>query len=170
MSEKTLVVDQLKLTYEGIFDLNGLYRTFDSWIYEKGYDRYEIKNYEKVLPTGKEVELELMPWKKTTDYFKNWVRMRAQFTEVKDVEIEVEGVKRRLNQGKVRIILDGYLETDYEDYWAAKPIFFLLRIIFDRYVFKSYYKKFEKWLINDVYDIHGRITKFLNLYRYETHR
>ena len=58
MSEKKLVIDQLKLTYEGIFDLNGLYRMIDSWFYEKGYDRWELKNYEQVLPTGKDIEIE----------------------------------------------------------------------------------------------------------------
>jgi len=40
MAEKKLVIDQVKLTYDGIFDLNGLYRTIDAWFYEKGYDKY----------------------------------------------------------------------------------------------------------------------------------
>ena len=77
MSEKKLVVDQLKLTFEGIFDLNGLYRTIDSWFYEKSYDKLEKRNYEQVLPSGKDIEIELLPWKKTTDYFKNIVRNQA---------------------------------------------------------------------------------------------
>ena len=169
MSEKKLVIDQMKLTYEGIFDLNGLYRLIDGWFYQKGYDKWERKNYEQVLPTGKDIEIEVLPWKKTTDYFKNIIRIRMRFVNVKDVEIEKKGAKLRLNQGRIMMIFDGYLESDYDQRWEDKPMFFLLRTLFDKYVFKSYFTKFEKWLVNDVYDIHGRIQRFLNLYRYEKH-
>ncbi|MBW2965839.1 hypothetical protein KY342_01905 [Candidatus Woesearchaeota archaeon] len=169
MSEKKLIIDQLKLTFEGIFDLNGLYRTIDSWFYEKGYDKWERKNFEQVLPSGKDIELELLPWKKTTDYFKNIIRLRMRFTNVKDVEVEKQGVKLRLNQGRVMMIFDGYLVSDYEGKWEEKPMFFLIRTLFDKYVFKPYFSKFEKWVVNDVHDIHGRIQRFLNLYRYEKH-
>ncbi len=169
MSERKLVIDQMKLTYEGIFDLNGLYRTIDSWFYEKGYDKWEFKNYEHVFPTGKQVEIELLPWKKTTDYFKNTIRIRLKAVNVKDVELEKEGVMLRLNHGKVMLIFDAYLESDYENMWEKKPMFFFIRTIFDKFIFKSYFSKFEKWLVNDVYDLHGRIQKYLNLYRYEKH-
>lgn len=169
MSEKKLVIDQLKLTYEGIFDLNGLYRMIDSWFYEKGYDKWELKNYEQVMPHGKDITIELLPWKKITDYFKNTIRIRINGVGIKDIEVEKKGVKLKLNQGKIMMIFDGYLESDYEHRWEKKPYFFLIRTVFDKYLFKRYFNKFEKWLINDVYDIHGRIQRFLNLYRYEKH-
>lgn len=169
MSEKKLVIDQMKLTYEGLFDMTGLFRMIDSWFYEKGYDRWELKNYEQVMPTGKDIEIELLPWKKTTDYFKNTIRIRIRATNLKEVEIEKEGAKIKINQGKLMIIMDGYLETDYENKWEAKPILYFIRAIFDKYIFKSYFQKFEKWLVNDVYDIHSRIQKYLNIYRYEKH-
>ncbi len=169
MSEKKLVIDQMKLTFEGIFDLNGLYRTIDAWFYEKNYDKFEKKNFEQIMPTGKDIEIEILPWKKTTDYFKNVIKIRMRFTGIKDVEIEKEGVKLRLNQGRIMMIFDGYLISDYDQKWEDKPLFFLIRTLFDKYVFKPYFNKFEKWLINDVYDIHGRIQRFLNLYRYDKH-
>ncbi|MBW2996534.1 hypothetical protein KY332_04510 [Candidatus Woesearchaeota archaeon] len=167
MAERKLVVDQLKLTYEGIFDLNGLYRTIDAWFYEKGYDRYEKKNYEQVLPTGKDIEIELMPWKKTTDYFKNILRIRMKFTNINDVDVEKKGVKLKLQQGRIMMIFDAYLESDYEHKWDVKPMFFFLRTIFDKYIFRGYFKKFEKWLVNDLYQLHGRIQQFLNIHRYD---
>ena len=166
MPEKKLVIDQLKLTYEGLFDLNGLYRLLDSWFYEKQYDRYEHRNYEQVLPTGKDIEIELLPWKKTTLYFKNIIRMRLKFNNVKDAEIEKEGVKITINQGTVKIIIDGYLETDYEGWWEDKPMFYFIRTLFDKYIYKSQFKSYEGWLIHDIKDLNSRIQKFLNLYRY----
>jgi len=169
MSEKKLVIDQMKLTYEGLFDMTGLFRMIDAWFYEKGYDRWELKNYEQVMPTGKDIEIELLPWKKTTDYFKNTIRIRIRAVNLKEVEIEKEGAKIKINQGKLMIIMDGYLESDYENRWENKPILYFIRAIFDKYIFKNYFQKFEKWLVNDVYDIHSRIQKYLNVYRYEKH-
>lgn len=169
MSEKKLVVDQMKLTYSGLFDLNGLYKVIDSWFYEKGYDKWELKNYEQVLPTGKDVEIELLPWKKTTDYFKNIIRIRMRCTSVKDVEVEKEDVKVKINQGYVQMIFDAYLESDYDNFWEDKPFLFFIRTLFDKIIFRSYFERHEKWLVNDLYDIHSRIQRFLNLYRYEKH-
>ena len=169
MSEKSLIIDQLKLTYSGLFDLNGLYRMMDQWFYEKGYDRWELKNYEFVLPEGKVIEIELRPWKKTTEYFKNTIKIRMKCSEIKNVEIEKEGVKISINKGNVQMIIDGYLETDYEGWWEERPILYFIRTLFDKYFFKRHFNQYEKWLVNDVYDLHGRIQKFLNLYRYQKH-
>ncbi|MBR9691835.1 hypothetical protein GOV06_03525 [Candidatus Woesearchaeota archaeon] len=169
MAERKLVVDQLKLTYEGVFELDGLYRTIDAWLYEKGYDKYEKKNYEQVLPTGKDIEIELMPWKKTTDYFKNLLRIRIRMTGVKDKPIKKQGVDLTVQQGRIMMIFDAYLESDYEHRWDTKPMFFFLRTVFDKYIFKSYFAKAEKWLVNDLNQLHERVQRFLNVYRYEKH-
>jgi hypothetical protein len=167
MAEKKLVIDQLKLTYEGIFDLNGLYRTIDSWFYEKGYDKYEKKNFEQILPTGKDIEIEFLPWKKTTDYFKNILRIRLRMVGVKEIELEKKGITLKLQQGRIMMIFDAYLESDYEHKWDSKAIFFFLRTLFDKYIFRGYFAKAEKWLVNDLYQLHGRIQQFLNVHRYE---
>ena len=167
MAEKKLVIDQLKLTYEGLFDLNSFYRLIDSWFYEKQYDKHELRNYEQVLPTGKDIELELLPWKKTTTYFKNIIRMRIRFLNIKDVEIEKEDVKLNINQGTIRMVIDGYLESDYEGWWEDRPMFYFIRTLFDKYIYKSQFNKYQGWLIHDIQDLHSRIQKFLNLYKYE---
>lgn len=169
MSEKKLVIDQMKLDYTGLFDLNGLYRMIDAWFYEKNYDRWELKNYEQVLPGGKDIEIELLPWRKITDYFKFIIRIRMKFTGVKDAEIDKEGVKIKINNGKLLMIFDAYLESDYEHKWEERPLFYFIRTLFDKYIFKSHFDKYEKDLVADLYDLHSRIQKFLNLYRYEQH-
>src|SRR3989344_7031639 len=121
MSEKKLVVDQLKLTYSGLFDFYGLYHMIDGFFYEEGYDRMEKKNYEQVLPSGKDIELDMRPWKKQTDYAKSIIQIRIIVTELKDVEIEKEGVKHKINQGNILIIINSFLDTDYENRWESSP-------------------------------------------------
>ena len=54
-----------------------------------------------------------------------------------------EGVKIKINQGKVMMIFDGYLVSDYEGKWKGKPLIYFLRTIFDKYVFRRYFAKAE---------------------------
>ena len=75
-------------------------------------------------------------------------------------------VKVKLNSGKIQIVSDAYLETDYEHRWEGKPSFFFLRTIFDKYFFKPYTKGYQGNLLKDYNDLMGNIKSFLNLYRY----
>lgn len=166
MTEKKLVIDQLRLNYEGLFSLNELYRTVSSWFYEHGYDYYEKKNVEQVTPTGKDIEIELRPWKKLTDYAKKELKIRMFLKDVKMVEVEKEGVKLKLNQGNIQMIFDAYLITDYEDRWENKPLFFFIRTLVDKYVYKFYTDRFEGDLVDDVHQVHQHVKAHLNLFRY----
>ncbi len=166
MSEKKLVVDQLKINYDGIFSVNGLYKLLDSWFYENAYDKLEKKNDERVTPNGKDIEIEMRPWKKPTDYANKIMKIRLFMKGIKDVVVEKDGVKHRLNQGSVQIIIDGYIETDYENKWEQKPTFFFIRALFDKYIFKFHTDAFEAELIDDVHHIQTSVKSFLNLYRY----
>lgn len=170
MSQKKLVIDQLKLMYEGPFDLNGLYRAIDSWLYEKGYERAEKRISELVQKPGKELDVEIIPYKATTDYYKNIIRIRIKGTGLRSAVLKVDGKEKKLNIGKLTIVFDGYLESDYEGKWESRPILFFFRTLLERYVFKNYYRTYEKWLINDVYELHARIQTFLNTYKFMMHK
>ncbi|MDP2750223.1 MAG: hypothetical protein Q8O89_05300, partial [Nanoarchaeota archaeon] len=91
--ERELVVDRIRLTYEGLFDAKDLFAIMDKFFREKGYDKRELRNIEQVKPEGKYVELEVIPWKKTTDYFRNELWVRTILSELKEVEVEKDGVK-----------------------------------------------------------------------------
>jgi hypothetical protein len=166
MSEKRLIIDQLRLNYSGIFNLNELYKMIDGWLYEKGYDKYEKKNEEQVLETGRKIEIELRPWKKTTDYAKNEIRLRIFVDNMVDIEVERDGSKMKMHKGDIQMIFDAFLETDYEHRWENKPMYYFFRTLVDKYIFKIYTGKFIGNLTADTKDLHQRIKAYLNLYRY----
>lgn len=166
MTERNLVVDQLKLSYEGLFDLAELYRLIDSWFYEKGWDKYEHINQEQITASGRQIRLVLEPSKNITDYFKIIVRIKANFNDIKDVEVEKEGKRVRLNQGEVKMVFDGYVLSDRRGKWNEKPLWWFLSIIFDKYIFKEHYSKAERWLLSDLDDLYQRIKSFLNVYKH----
>lgn len=166
MTERTLVVDQLKLSYEGLFDLAGLYRLMDSWFYEKGWDKYEHVNQEQVTSEGRQIRLVLEPWKAITDYFKIIIRIKASFNDIQDIEVEKEGKKIRLNQGEIKMVFDGYVVSDRHGKWHEKPLMWFLSIIFNKYIFKEHHNNAERWLLSDLDDLYQKIKSFLNVYKY----
>jgi len=166
MTEKHLVVDQLKLTYEGLFDLSELYRLIDSWFYEKGWDKYEKMNQELVTPSGRQIRIILEPWKSISDYFKINIRIKINFIDIKDVEVEKEGQKIMINQGEVKIIFDGYVTSDRRGLWNNKPLYWFLSILFNKYIFHENYNRAERWVLSDLDDLYQRIKSYLNVYRY----
>ena len=122
MAERFLVVDHLKLSYEGLFNAAELYNVISSFFFTKHWDWKEIINMEQITPTGKQIRLVLEPWKSVTDYYKIIIKMTVNMVDVNDVEVEHEGKTMRLNQGAVRITFDGIVLCDRNNQWT-KDIF-----------------------------------------------
>jgi hypothetical protein len=166
MAERNLIVDRMRLSYEGLFSVPELYKVIDTWFREKGYDKREKKNIERVTADGKYIELVLEPWKKITDYAKNVIQIRMIMTDIKEVEIEKDGIKTKINQGKISMVMDAFFETDYENRWENKALFYFIRTLYDKYFFKPYSMGYQNNLLDDVNHLHATIKSFLNLYRY----
>jgi hypothetical protein len=167
MAERRLVVDHMRVKYDGLYNVQELYELIDRWFKEKAFDKRELRNQEHVRSTGKYVELVLFPWKKITDYARHAIRMEIKMLNVKDVIVERDGRRIKMQQGKVDIIIDGYLDTDYEDRWEQKPFYFFMRTLFDKFIYRTYSTQFEELLVENCGQLHQAIKSFLNLYRYE---
>ncbi len=166
MTERRLIVDHEKLNYEGLFSATELYQLIDNFFREKGFDKREVKNEEHIRPEGKYVLLELMPWKKITDYINHIIRVEMKMFNVTDVEVEKDGHTIHLNKGKILIIFDAFLETDYENRFEQKPLLFFLRTVFDKFVYRQYTEEATGQLKSTALELKDIIKGFLNLYKY----
>lgn len=165
MAERHVVVDQLRLNYEGLIDFAALYTLINSWTFDMGYDRYEKLNEQTNTPEGKHLNIDLRPWKRISLYLTSHIRVRL-FATLKDVETEIKGEKKTLQQGKVQIIIDGFFDTDWMGIWHNKAFLYFLRALFDRYLFKNYTERSYSLILSDVNDLHTKVKNFLNIYRY----
>ncbi|MDP7323380.1 MAG: hypothetical protein QF632_01310 [Candidatus Woesearchaeota archaeon] len=166
MAEREVLVDKMRLTYEGLFSIYDMYKMIDEWFEEKGYDKREVKNIESVFPEGKYIEVVMEPWKKLTDYAKSVIKVRMIFSDIKEVQVEKDGMKVKMNQGRAHFVFDAFLETDYENRWESKPMFFLIRTLYDKYFYKGYTSQLKGEVMDAVTELHARIKGFLNLHRY----
>jgi hypothetical protein len=166
MAERRIVVDNLVLQYEGLFEIKELYLMIDKWLRQKGYDKWEKRNHEHVLKDGRFIEFELEPWKKISDYAKIVISMYIHMLNIKEVTVKKDNVDVKMNQGRVRIRFIGFLVTDYTNKWEGQPLYYFLRAIFDKYVYRVTSDKFEGAVSDDVKHLYQNVKAFLNLYRY----
>jgi len=166
MTERKIVIDTLQLNYQGLFNMNELYIVIDKWFREKGYDKYEKKNFEHVYKDGKQIEIEMEPWKKTTDYAKCIIKTNILVTNLKEVVVKKDGFNVKTNQGKILITFMGFLETDYEGRWESKAWVFFLRSLFDQYIYRVHTDKFESYVAEDTTHLYNTIKAYLNIQRY----
>ncbi len=166
MVERKILVDEESMDYEGLFNLIELYSIIDDYLKIKGYDKFEPLNEEHVYPAGKHVHIVLTPMKWHTDYVRKCLKIEIMMDDIKEVETEVDKVKVKLNQGKIKILFSGTLETDWEGRWEQRPIYFFIRTLFDKYIYRKHTKDFEIEIISDLNELREKMGAFLNLYRF----
>lgn len=167
MAEKKIVIEKQELKYEGLFDLKKLFYMIDQWIREHGYDRYEKRNDEIVTENGKEVFLELEPWKRLSDYAKAYLKVKMNFKDLQEVEVEHDGIKETLLRGKCHFIFQARIETDYENKWESDPLYQFIRTFVDKFMHKSQTQDFEAENAADCKALREEIKAYLNLYRFQ---
>lgn len=166
MSELRIIVDHLKLDYSGVLDVKGLFKLINRWFYERHFQKKENKCHEQNLPEGKFIEYEIAHWKDVSDYTRYVCKIRALFQNLKKVEVAKEKKKEQLDQGRVLIYFDGFIEHDYEHRWDETPLFTFFRTLYDKFVYKAYTERFEQRLTHDMHNLYNEIERFLNMYRY----
>lgn len=168
MPEQRIIVDHLTISYSGLFNVTELYQLLDNFMREKGYDKRELLNQEHITPEGKYIEIKLEPWKKVSDYVRHQVKITVRMLKLKETTIEIDGKRKKMHKGKVYIIIDGYMYTDFEGRWEQRPFYFFLRTIFDKFIYRSYTGQFEDLLVETCSQLHMTVKSFLNLYRHTT--
>lgn len=165
MADRLVVVDNLRIRYDGVFNMNELYLLIDKYYREKGYDKCERQMFEHQYTDGKQIEVVLEPWKKINDYVQNEMRIIILVTNLKNVDVKKDGHTVKLNHGRVQISFIGWLRWDYYHKWDGTPILFFLRVLFDRYFFRKNTEKFENYCMEEVEGLYNLVRKYLNMYK-----
>src|SRR3989344_7969378 len=164
MGHLKLVVDHQKIDYSGPLDLKEFFRMIDHFIWERGFDKRQDKDFELNNASGKSIEWQIAHWKKITDYIRYIIKVRVIGYDFQKSDAMVDGKKKKIDNGRLIIVIDGFMEFDYESYWDEKPFLHFVRTLFDYYFFKPYTERFEQRLTHDINHLHDTIEKFLNMY------
>ncbi len=166
MTEKNLVIDGLELKYKGLFNIRDLLDKIDSLTKERGYKKFEKRRKEIVKTTGKEFSMELRPIKKKTEFYELMVNIRISITNLQEVEVVVDEIKKKMHKGEINIIFDAYTLTDYKARWEQTPWYFFLRLMFEKVFFKVHTDKYVGEVMDDTHFIYNNLRAHLHLQRF----
>ena len=165
MGHIKIIVDHDKIDYSGPLDLNGLLRAIESFIFEHGFDKRQDKDFEQNTANGKFIEWQISPWKWISDYARYIIKVRILGYDILKADTMLHGKKAKIDNGRVIIVIDGFVEYDLQSRWQDNPFLYFLSQMYDKFVFKVYTERFEQTLVHDINRLHDHIEKFLNLHR-----
>ena len=165
MTEKNLVINQKKITYQGVFRTDELLSVIKEALLEKKYNYVEKKNEELVTSAGRVLVLELRPVKSVAQYVTLMIKVYIVLDNVTEMIKEMSGIKQKFQQGDVQIAFDAWSLTDYEGRWGTKPLNFFLKGVIHKYFYKFPLEEgFIRQLVGDTAYVYGKIKNLLQSY------
>jgi hypothetical protein len=151
--------------YKGLINVEDLYKLIDKWFRDHGYDKNEIWSYEEIYEDGKQITLKIQPYKKISDYIRIEIRITATLKKLNEVILEKKGLKIKTMKGEARFVFDTFIITDYGGHWETRPLYFFMKTVAEKFLYKSYIDNYNDLLLKDKDDIKREIRKFLNMQR-----
>jgi hypothetical protein len=134
MSEKDTILSE-KIWYVGIADFKEYYEYAYDWLIGEDYRIIEDKYKEVHRGEGKDMEILWKADKKITDYFKISLELKWKVLGMVDVEVEMDGKKRKMQKmAECKITLKGILEKDYSGKWGVKGSQKFLKELYNKYI------------------------------------
>src|SRR3989338_7576627 len=108
MGHVKLIVDHEKIDYSGPFSLNDLFRMIENFIWERGFDKRQDKDFEQNTHNGKFVEWQISSWKIITDYTRYIMKVRVLGYDILKTDAVNHGKKSKVDTGRIIIVIDGF--------------------------------------------------------------
>lgn len=161
--EKIPVTSEKKYSYEGLFEINETYlhlkdylgnAKYYSDVSEKDYDEKNVDGSRKIMS---KIEAE----KLYNDYFKIIIKYEL-LMEGKDVEIKTEHKTIKLTKGKAQIIVNAYLEPDWQHGRDKNALHQFLGKIYDKFIGHDEQSKVMEIAAGDVSDLMQKFKMHMN--------
>lgn len=160
MVEKLTILSS-KVRHVGTFDMKETYRVLFEWLVEKGYEVNENKYIEIAQAAGaKEVDIFWDAKKSVSDYFQFAIDIRFHPLAMTSVEVDVDGVKQKMNKGDFTIEYKCHLVKDYKNGWKKTS---LLRNFYDKYLVRDRIEQMKGKLISEYEELLEYTKSFLIL-------
>jgi hypothetical protein len=163
MAEKDFVVKE-KLDHSGVFDFPAFYAFAHGWLKYEEYIIVEDEYTEKVSGNSREMMIKWTASKTLTDYFKIEIKMKLEVYGLTDVEVEVDGKKKKMNKALIKIELRGGLVKDPSSSWEGKPWYKFLRESYDKFIIPKRIEDLTEKVALDVRAFKEELKSYLELY------
>lgn len=145
-----------------IVDLKEMYKVIKDWF---SFQKFDILEKEHLNRGPKDLFIKWENERKMDDYVKYVFKVQVSITDQQDVMVEVRGKERKKQKANVKLIIESFLEKDYEDRWSKTPLQQFMRGFFDRFIATSrmtrYHNELEKltYLFRDEFKSYLKLQK-----------
>tara|TARA_Y100000310_G_scaffold220290_1_gene221790 strand:- start:635 stop:1132 length:498 start_codon:yes stop_codon:yes gene_type:complete len=160
MAEKDKVVTQ-KIKRVGVFNFKETYNFMYKWLSEEDYAIEEQKYVEEVAGDAKKIEIIWVASKKVSDYFRNDIKLTWTILNMKNVEVEKDGKRVKMNDASFEVKFAGTLVKDYQSTWEKNPMTKFFRGVYDKFIIEGRIERYEDKLFGDVDDLIKDVKGFL---------
>jgi hypothetical protein len=153
------------IKYRGVFDFEGMLRLIYDWMIHDDFEVHE-KKYKHKIPDvrGAEQELTMSGWRRVNAYVKFHVDADMHLWEMKEVDVVRSGIKKKLVQARMRLILAPTVELDYTNRFAGSAFLQSLQDFYHKFIIKQDIQNYwEDELYYRTYKLHRLIKEFLDM-------
>ena len=152
MAETEFIIRDLVFKYEGLFNLNDIYKNIKSLLKTNlSYPLLNEKSYdEKRNEDLKDTKIKLEAFKKIDDYTKFKISTTINAKGCKDVTVK----NKHMQKGALKIEFESTIEYDYQEKWSGKSISIyskFFRDVYDKYVMGYKQDKLAKQIKEETY-------------------
>jgi len=163
MVERDVILKE-KVKFVGYAKFSDLYSYAFDWVKGEGYTIIEDTYTEKVKGNAKDLEIAWKASKKITDYFKVEIDFKWRIFGMEDVEVEIEGKKKKMNKFvELGIEIKGTLAKDFANQWNTSGATKFFKEIYNKYVIPGRTIQMEEKVGKDVQDFKEEVKAFLEL-------
>lgn len=159
MSERDFVADVLQVTYQGVFDFDGLYKALYRWFQKYRYG-FKENDYKEFKEGGvKKLSLKWSASRRVTDYIRYVFEVGLSVDKMQDVMVK----NKKKMSGSVTLNIAAYIEKDYEEQWSNTKMMKFIREVYDRFVTGSKIQAMQKELLGEMNALRAEMKSFLDL-------
>lgn len=162
MAEREQIIKE-KLENSGVFDFAALYSYAHTWFRNENYGVSEDKYAEKISGSNRDIDIEWKAMRGLSDYFKVEHKIKFEIRELTDVEVEIDGKRKKMNKGKVSIEITATLVRDPESKWETTPWNKFMRDVYNKYVIPSRVESMKDKTRDDAKKFKDMMKAFLEL-------
>ena len=158
MAETEFIIRDLVFKYEGLFNLNEVYKNIKSLLKKNlSYPLLNLneKTYdEKRNEDLKDTKIKLEAFKKIDDYTKFKISTTIDAKNCKDVTVK----NKHLQKGELKVKFESTIEYDYQEKWSGKSIYSkFFRDVYDKYVMGYKQDKLAKQIKEETYIVFNNL-------------
>ena len=153
-----------KMKYGGLLQFADFYKFCYDWLEEEfGLSMTEDAYIEKISGDTKNIDIEWSGSRKITDYFQFKVSVKFKIIALKKVEVEVNGVKQKMNDASVEVKVNSTLVRDYQGKFEENGLQKFLRSIYEKWIIGGRIDQMEDKLVGDSNDFLEQAKSYLAL-------